>query len=120
MFNSIVFEKAVSVIDSEFAKCELGCNVLDKRFKYVCQRAYEKIDSIISDLWSASRIGLIGEDCVCGTIDEINAYVKKVRHIYIFAFEKVVGKEEYEILHTMSAFGMSREEAIKWIAETEA
>ena len=120
MFNSIVFEKAVSAIDSEFAKCELGCNVLDKRFKYVCNRAYEKIDSIISDLWSASRIGLIGEDCVFGTIDEINAYIKKVRHIYIFAFEKAVGKEEYEILHTMSVFGMSREEAIKWIAETEA
>lgn len=119
MFNSIVFEKAVLAIDSEFEKCELGCNVLDKRFKYVCQRAYNKIDSIISDLWSASRIGLIGEDCVCGTIDEINAYVKKVLNFYIFAFEKVVGEEEYEILYTMSAFGMSREEAIKWIAESE-
>ena len=120
MFNSIVFEKAVSVIDSEFAKCELGCNVLDKRFKYVCQRAYEKIDSIISDLWSASRIGLIDKDCACGTIDEINAYVEKVHNIYIFAFEKAVGKTEYEILYIMSAFDMSREEAIEWIAETEA
>lgn len=120
MFNSIVFEKAVLAIDSEFAKCELGCNVLDKRFKYVCNRAYDKIDSIISDLWSASRIGLISEDCVRGTIDEINAYVKKVRNIYTFAFERVVGEAEYEILHTMSAFDMSREEAIKWIAETEA
>lgn len=120
MFNSIVFEKAVSVIDSEFAKCELGCNVLDKRFKYVCKLAYDKIDSIISDLWSANRIGLIGEDCVFGTIDEINAYIKKVRNIYIFAFKKAVGEAEYEILHTMSAFGMSREEAIEWIAETEA
>lgn len=120
MFNSVVFEKAVLAIDSEFAKCELGCNVLDKRFKYVCQRAYEKIDSIISDLWSASRIGLIGKDCVRGTIDEINAYIRKVRNVYIFAFEKVVGEAEYEILHTMSAFDMSREEAIKWITETEA
>lgn len=120
MFNSIVFEKAVSVIDSEFSKCELGCNVLDKRFKYVCQRAYEKIDSIISDLWSASRIGLIDEDCVCGTIDEINAYVKTVRSVYIIAFEKSVGEEEYEILYIMNTFDMSREEAIEWIAETEA
>lgn len=120
MFNSIVFEKAVSAIDSEFAKCELGCNVLDKRFKYVCNRAYEKIDSIISDLWSASRIGLIGKDCVRGTIDEINAYIRKVRNVYIFAFKKVVGEEEYEILYTMSALNISREEAIKYIAEIEA
>ena len=120
MFNSIVFEKAVSVIDSEFSKCELGCNVLDKRFKYVYQRAYEKIDSIISDLWSANRIGLIGKDCVRGTIDEINAYMRKVRNIYIFAFKKVVGEAEYEILSTMSALDMSREEAIEWIVETEA
>ena len=120
MFNSIVFEKAVLAIDSEFEKCELGYNVFDKRFKYVCKRAYNKIDSIISDLWSANRIGLIGEDCVLGTIDEINAYVKKVRNIYIFAFKKTVSEAEYEILHTMSAFDMSREEAIKYIAETEA
>ena len=120
MFNSIVFEKAISAIDSEFEKCELGCNVFDKRFKYVCNRAYEKIDSIISDLWSASRIGLIGKDCVRGTIDEINAYIKKVRNIYIFAFKKAVGEAEYEILHTMSVLGISREEAIEWIAETEA
>ena len=120
MFNSVVFEKAVLAIDSELVKCELGCNVLDKRFKYVCNLAYDKIDSIISDLWGASRIGLISEDCVRGTIDEINAYVRKVRNIYTFAFERVVGKAEYEILHTMSSFDMSREEAIKWIAEAEA
>lgn len=120
MFNSVVFEKAVFVIDNEFVKCELGCNVLDKHFKYVCKRAYDKIDSIISDLWGASRIGLISEDCVRGTIDEINAYVRKVRNVYVVAFEKVVGEEEYEILYTMSAFDMSRDEAIKWIAEAEA
>lgn len=120
MFNSVIFEKAVFAIDSEFAKCELGCNVLDKRFKYVCKRAYDKIDSIISDLWSANRIGFISEDCVRGTINEINAYVRKVRNLYVIAFENVVGEKEYEILYTMSAFDMSREEAIKWIAESEA
>lgn len=120
MCNSIVFEKAVLAIDSEFKKCELGCNVFDKRFKYACNRAYEKIDSIISDLWSASRIGLIDKDCVRGTIDEINAYIRNVRHVYIFAFKNVVSEAEYKIFYTMSAFDMSREEAIKWIAETEA
>lgn len=120
MFNSVVFEKAVFAIDNEFVKCELGCNVLDKHFKYVCNRAYDKINTIISNLWGASRIGLISEDCVRGTINEINTYILKVLNVYVVAFEKVVGEEEYEILYTMSAFDMSRDEAIKWIAEAEA
>lgn len=117
MFNSVVFNSAIVVVDDCFSKVELGCNVFEGRFPMVCKMVERKVDSIIDDLWGACRLGLVSEDETRGTIDEIKSYINSFRRAYAVAYEKVVGEDEYEIQWLMYHNHLDRQMAIKYFIE---